>query len=150
MPSHSSQMYLYCDRKGLRISNRFQQKKTHSMDENIASAIYVNVINHFTHSQNGLSGCFKNVITEDTAALSYISISARYVDDNDLVETLLSGSALAPHTTAIKVRPAAAHISCHNARTTLTRKTGSGLYRKIIDNGSAEANHFDQRTVYAR
>lgn len=42
-------------------------------------------------------------------------IPARYVDDNDLVETLLSGSAVASHTMAIKVHPAAAHISCHNA-----------------------------------
>lgn len=102
---------------------------------NIANAIYANVISHFTYSY-GLSSCFKNVITRGLHFL-ILSIPARYVDDNDLVETLLSGSAVAPHTTAIKVHPAAAHISCHNARTTLTRKTGSGLYRKIIDNGSA-------------
>lgn len=61
------------------------------------------------------SSCFKDVITETETTLHFLilSIPARYVDDNDLVETLLSGSAVAPRTTAIKVRTAAAHISCH-------------------------------------
>lgn len=58
------------------------------------------------------SSCFKDVITPRvTLHFLILSISVRYVDDNDVVETLLSRIAVAR---AIKVRSAAAYISCHD------------------------------------